>query len=1106
MVARGFLALLLATGGLFVLDGEPPGVGAPGLPEWSKAFTGTRDDWKKSSSAPLGGSVGATPAGFEFPAAQVWRVTLGRPAPAGKPVRVMPNTDAAKGKPVEVNVFDRATSQRAGASAFAFKLSNQDKIAVEVTVDYSLFAKAYGGDYAARLGLVALPACALEGCAQPGKRLPARNNLGAQTLTADIGQLDEGSVFAVTAGVSGETGTYAATPMSVNGTWQVSPGTGAFTYSYPIDVPKPAGGSAPTVSMSYSSSAVDGLTWSGNTQASATGIGWSDFAGAYIERRYEPCYRVVHTADLCWKSDNAMLSLNGISGMLVPMNAPANTEWRLQADPGWRIQRDNQSAYATHWGAQRWIVTGPDGTKYIFGFGHMPGRYTNSVLTVPVLADDRGEPCRGPNDTLSGCVQAWRWHLDRVEDRDGNIQSYLYEREENIYSTIGGLADNAVYHRGALLKEISYGGRGWENDHYAARVLFGHEHRCWYLVFQCPPATPNNNSGFPDSPTDLICDSLVRGTCSVHAPSFFSTRRYSYVRTEVKAGNAWKPVAQHNIHHEWGDGSDGAAQKLRVRELQHAAIASGKLNAYPPTRFGYRALDNRADHDLYIPKAMRHHRIETVTNPFGGSLRVAYGLADPCDAYNRPRWDLNSTDCFPQYIKDGDFLHEGVFYKWLVSSVSESDGYTNGAMTTSYTYEGEPAWAFDDSAFDLDQDEIGWSHWRGYENVSIRKGSSWTRLTLFRGWHNDMVIEEGGGGSRVVIPKRPSEVVASDGQVFVDDYALTGRTLEEQRLGTIDGVPGSILETRIHRYETRSTAVPGFYRPASWVGVASTTERIATAHNVFRDRRSKTSYNTRFQPASTIEEGWLDVSGDERCSITTYADNATDWMFVYPAVNKKVAGQCTSTAVLSQTQTYYDASTTLGAAPARGNPTQTRVQIDNTNWSVAKTDYDEVGRPIRVTDPRGGVTSTGYSVAAGGVPVEIPARTVVTNPLGHQETTEWVQEFGLPGKFIDANGKVTSFGYDEFGRPETVWLPTEPVGSAEPSFRFGYDIPNRAVRSQRLTSDGVFEDAWVIYDGLWRERQVQGRSPEAGKVVVSETTYDNRGLVLDSSVEQAFPG
>lgn len=150
-------------------------------------------------------------------------------------------------------------------------------------------------------------------------------------------------------------------------------------------------------------------------------------------------------------------------------------------------------------------------------------------------------------------------------------------------------------------------------------------------------------------------------------------------------------------------------------------------------------------------------------------------------------------------------------------------------------------------------------------------------------------------------------------------------------------------------------------------------------------------------------------------------------------------------------------------------------------------------------------------MTAGAPVTQIPTRTTVTNTLGQQVVTDFHPEFGVPKRAQDINGSVTEHWYDEFGRMTAVWLPTEPLAFAEPSWKFSYDIPNRAVRSQRLVSEArtgpvVFEDGWVIYDGLWRERQSQGISPVAGKMLVSEKTYDSRGQMRDEMVEQALTG
>lgn len=1132
-IAQTLVLVLVATTAGEIVSG-PASAGA--RPDWVAALEArqparTATPWTGSSSSPATGhSTPGTPAAFEFPAPARYDVTLGTDIGAARtrPVRLAAARGAATtGVPVQVDVMDRAAAQRVGASGFVFTVSaptGNVAAPVDLTVDYSGFARAFGAGYADRLRLVALAPCALADpvpakCATARTPVTARNDRTAGTLSAEV-RLAGVSAFALVSGPSGEEGSFAASPLPGTGSWQVSPGSGDFTYSYPMAVPAPAGGSAPPLNLGYSSGSIDGLTIGSNTQAGPTGLGWSDFAGAFIERRYEPCIHAdAPTTDLCWKSDNATISLAGISGPLIPANA-TNTEWRVQTDPGWRIQRLTGAPHTAIHQRQYWKVIGPDGTQYWFGSNEMPGRQTYATLGVNVFADNVDEPCRTSPTQVGSCLQGWRWYLDRVVDPDGNMTAYAYERQENWYAGLlglGGNVGNSRYQRAAVLEHIYYGGRGWDVDQFAGHVEFGLESRCVYLVSNCPEPV-KNSTGFPDVPTDLIC--AQNQACTVHAPSFFNTRRYAWVRTQVKVGTAWKNVAQFNLYHSFYENANGVAEKLQLDSVVYAAIAFGKLNAYPPTTFAYTWKNNRVDHDGVVSRAMRHNRLTRVTNPLGGTTTVTYGQNRTCPqnylVVRYPHWDENVLDCFPQSVKDGTFTGTGLFHKYLVTKVVESPGQGSPDMVTTYSYGGDPAWAFDTGSFSRDEDELGWSRWRGYDTVTIVQGTSKKKLRLFRGWDKDWLLRQDTGGDWIpVYGERHPPLSTIDGQTpYVDDPALAGRVVEEQSLGTLGGVADSVLESRRHQYVKRETAAaPGFLIKGEWAGLASTTERVYSSPSAFRERRSRTTYTDTFQPTTTVEDGWLDVAGDERCSITTYADNLAAGMVVYPAVNKKVAGgTCTSTEVLSQTETYYDGATALGAAPSRGNPTRQRTMVDSGRWSETTTEYDDLGRPVRVTDPAGGATSTVYGVTTGGWTGQIPVRRTVTNALGQMTASDIVPEFGVVSKETDANGKPTSFSYDEFGRLVAVWLPTEPLDYAEPSYRFAYDIPHRSIQTRRLTSDArccedaTFEDSWVVYDGLGRTRQTQGLSPVSTKALVTETTYDDRGQVLDETLEQALTG
>ncbi len=86
--------------------------------------------------------------------------------------------------------------------------------------------------------------------------------------------------------VSGGAGNYGVSGINPSAAWQVAPGSGAFTYSYPFQLPAALGGSAPGLGLSYSSGSVDGMSLSENGQASMAGLGLGHVAG-------------VHLAELC---------------------------------------------------------------------------------------------------------------------------------------------------------------------------------------------------------------------------------------------------------------------------------------------------------------------------------------------------------------------------------------------------------------------------------------------------------------------------------------------------------------------------------------------------------------------------------------------------------------------------------------------------------------------------------------------------------------------------------------------------------------------------------------------------------------------------------------
>jgi hypothetical protein len=209
----------------------------------------------------------------------------GSPAKAGAlPVTVAaPKGDAAAPTKVSIRNLDHATVSKLGTGvAMALVLHRADGQPgagkVRLTVDYSQFAEAAGGNYAQRLRLVTLPAsCATApggtACAQ-GKPVHADNNATTRTLAATVDVSGADGVVALDSGVSSPAGDYRATDLNVAQKWTAGDSGGSFAYSYPIHLPAPPYGEAPELSLDYDSSSVDGRTSKENSQASWVGMGW----------------------------------------------------------------------------------------------------------------------------------------------------------------------------------------------------------------------------------------------------------------------------------------------------------------------------------------------------------------------------------------------------------------------------------------------------------------------------------------------------------------------------------------------------------------------------------------------------------------------------------------------------------------------------------------------------------------------------------------------------------------------------------------------------------------------------------------------------------------
>ncbi len=506
---------------------------------------------------------------------------------------------------VEVKVADRAKAQTANVDGLLVGLgradSRTDAGSVSVALDYSTIAQAYGGAWASRLRLVAMPGCALttpqvEKCRtqQPvdftndpvNQRITATVAIpattgavagSAKTLAAPASgdvQAMSAMAVAVVGTTGGSQGSYTATSLSASGTWSQS-ASGAFTYNYPISLPPSLAGPVPSVGLSYNSQSIDGETSARNSQASWIGDGWS-YSPGFIERSYKPCTGagIAGSADECWAGWNATLSLGSHSGELVRDSLGA---YHLTSEDGTKIERLTGAANGL-WDGEYFKVTTTDGTAYYLGLNHAPGTTadaaTNSAWGVPVYHPDSGDPCySAATGKASLCAQqpGYRFNLDFVVDPNGNVQRYDWANEANYYSrgagqaaASGGTGTLTPYTRGGHLTRISYGYKlddAKAGREPAARVSFETPERCVVSDTVCAPgnlsaATATN---WPDVPFDLGCQAnwTTTGTgstvCRTGAPTFWSTTRLGKITTEVRTAGGWKPVDSYALKHLFSD-------------------------------------------------------------------------------------------------------------------------------------------------------------------------------------------------------------------------------------------------------------------------------------------------------------------------------------------------------------------------------------------------------------------------------------------------------------------------------------------------------------------------------------------------------------------------
>ncbi|MBM2623800.1 hypothetical protein JIG36_50760 [Actinoplanes sp. LDG1-06] len=1039
---------------------------------------------------------------------------------------------------VRAEVVDRAAVPAKWRAGIVARVSATTAGTASVSVDYSKFQHAYGAGWASRLRLWRLPDCALTtpdtaSCsAQP---LPSINNTAASAVTADVpvNSAKSAPLVALAAAASGDSGDFSATPLAASSTWSAGGSTGGFSWSYPVRIPPGIAGPQPAVSLSYSSASVDGRSSATNNQPSWIGEGF-EYSPGFIERRYvacadddaEPANNPKNTADLCWRSDNAVMSLGGSSTELVFEKGKG---WHGRSEDGSKIEKLTGATNGDIDG-EHWKVTATDGTQYFFGLDDLPGQSaaTDSTWTVPVYSNHPNEPGHADTFTASRKTRAWRWNLDYAVDVHGNTLSLWYSKETNKYGTEVTATKPVSYVRGGTLDRIDYGtfdrGSAGRSVKPLAQVIFDTGNRC---LSDC---ATHDGSHWPDTPWDQECKADAT-SCDNYSPTFWSTERLTTITTRVwdttKPTADWQEVDSYALSHSFPSPGDGQRGGLWLNSIVRTGHVGGTVTM-PPVTLTPVSMPNRVLTKTNTTNNWQ--RLANIHTETGALIQVTYSRQE-CSSTNLPESQQNNTKlCYPVIGPDplstsGGDLTEW-WHKYVVKQVSQSDvqladGHSAPAINTYYDYEGTPAWHFADDDGLTKPKYKTWNQFRGYASVAVRVGDTdptLTRTTFLRGMHGDRLSKTGTTTRTVTVG------ASAGGETVYDEDEFAGMTREEVVYNGTDDKPVSkTVNVPWRSGPTASRTINSDTVTARFTGLQTVYKGTALGTNGssgWRVTRQHSSFDDDYGVAKWVQDdGDVAKTGDEKCTTTTYNRNigANIVTLVKRATVTALACGTAPTSpdhVISDTRTFFDGATSVDTVPKEGLATRVDTLKDwtaagGTTWLTTTTaTFDDYGRQKTGTDVvRGNTTTTDYTPAQG-----LVTEQKVTTQQGWINTTTMYPYWGVPGKVTDPNGRISEGTYDPLGRTSKVWdagwtraeHPSEPLAT----FTYFYDPDRKTypyVKSATLNAGGGTDTTYEIYDGMLRPRQKQKAAVGGGRVV-SDTLYDSYGRAAMTFSSHTEPG
>lgn len=280
-----------------------------------------------------------------------------------------------------------------------------------------------------------------------------------------------------------------------------------------------------------------------------------------------------------------------------------------------------------------------------------------------------------------------------------------------------------------------------------------------------------------------------------------------------------------------------------------------------------------------------------------------------------------------------------------------------------------------------------------------------------------------------------------------------------------------------------------------------------------KQARTKYVYDSYGNVKEIDRLGDVGITTDDRYDYMEFAYNPSTYIVSLPS---RVYTNNSAGIKVSETWNYYDGATNYTTAPTKGDLTQVCRWLAGGTNPCATFGYDVYGNRTSATDANGNTSSIVYDATYQTFPV------TETNALNQSVTkTYWgvntaltpiAGTYAVPGMaatVTDPNMVRIDSYWDALGRPSATVIP--PNIAAAPTTKSVYynyqsaTSPAGTLVQKRINVGQGTIDAYTFVDGLGRTIQTKTPAPDGTNQMVTDTTYNSRGLAETVSIPYLKP-